>query len=221
MCVTRGRPNLLRRATRCFQRQSYARRELLIVYEDDDPATKSLVRQLEWEDSRVIGLCVPMRPHKISLGELRNIAVDHSSGDFVAQWDDDDWYSNHRLEVQWDAIAGSGRPACVLGRWTVFDTRSQLAYLSMWRTWEGSLLCRRSEMLERRYPDLPRAEDTPAVDALQRNGKLTMINRPDVYVYVFHNNNTWPAQHFSGFFQPDRRLADQRSKEIAQHLSEC
>ena len=43
LCVTRGRVALLGRAVGCFLEQTHAQRELLILFESDDAATRDYV----------------------------------------------------------------------------------------------------------------------------------------------------------------------------------
>src|SRR5436190_287881 len=105
LCVTRARVNLLGRAVRCFLEQSHARRELLIVFDADDAATRQYVGALA--DVRIRGIEVAASPRR-ALGSLRNLAVAEARGQYVCQWDDDDWYHPDRLAVQLSALRESG-----------------------------------------------------------------------------------------------------------------
>ena len=77
LCVTRGRVALLGRAVGCFLEQTHARRELLILFESDDAATRDYVASLA--DLRIRGIEVPVLP-KQTLGSLRNLAVAAARG---------------------------------------------------------------------------------------------------------------------------------------------
>ena len=189
--MTRGRPALLRRAVSCFQAQTHPRRELLIVWESDDRLTSEYLATLD--DPRIRTLQVPALP-KQSLGALRNLAVAEARGGIVAQWDDDDWYAPERLGEQLRALEHSGRPACVLIRWIIYDAITQQAYMSARRTWEGSLVARKGVMPD--YADLPRGEDTAAIAHLWSGEKLVGLDRPGLYIYTFHGANTWTRMHF-------------------------
>ena len=67
LCVTRGRVALLGRAVGCFLEQTHAQRELLILFESDDAATRDYVASLA--DLRIRGIEVPVLP-KQTLGSL-------------------------------------------------------------------------------------------------------------------------------------------------------
>ena len=91
--VTKQRLNVLPRAVAWFQRQSYPDRELIVVNDADD-GTKEYLAALR--DKRIVYI----RPEQACLGELRNVAVTHARGTYLAQWDDDDWYHPDRLALQ-------------------------------------------------------------------------------------------------------------------------
>lgn len=191
MCVTRRRVPLLGRAVACFRSQTHARRELVVVHDADDVATRDYVASLGDPSIRAVGAPAEPRPR---LGGLRNLAVASSRGEYVAQWDDDDWYSPDRLAAQLQAVRESRQPACVLWRWTLFDMATGQAYVSARRPWEGSLFIERAAIPA--YPDLPRFEDTPVIEQLAREGRVVGLDRPELYVYVYHGGNTWTRVHW-------------------------
>jgi glycosyltransferase involved in cell wall biosynthesis len=215
LTVTRRRVGLLARAVACFRSQTVESRELVIVYDGDDTETARYVEGLG--DPQIRGVKATKR-HR--LGWLRNIAVSGARGEFVAQWDDDDWSSPNRLQAQLRAIRNSGKDACALSRWTVYDTASERSYLSYVRPWEGSLVARRSA-LPNYDGSLSRAEDTPVVETLVERGQLVLLNRPDLYIYVHHGANTWEASHFQDLLARSRPLSDRHSKSVASRLAQC
>jgi hypothetical protein len=192
LCVTRARVTLLMRAVRCFLEQTYLPREMLIVFDSDDAATRQYIGTLA--DDRIRSVEVPESPRR-TLGSLRNLAISEARGQYICQWDDDDWYHPDRLTVQLSALRASGRPACVLSRWTCLDVESRRAYISPHRAWEGSILVERGQMVA--YPDLTRGEDTVAIEALAQRQQLHMLDRPELYVYTFHGSNTWDRSHWA------------------------
>jgi glycosyltransferase involved in cell wall biosynthesis/predicted O-methyltransferase YrrM len=93
-CVmpTRDRRRFVPQAIRCFLRQDYPDRELVIL--DDGPEP---VGELIPEDKRIRYLRLT---EPLSLGEKRNLGVERSRGEIIASWDDDDWYASDRLSAQ-------------------------------------------------------------------------------------------------------------------------
>ncbi len=197
LCVTRGRPRLLARAVHCFRAQTWTPRELLIVYESDDAATREALAAWHVEDIRAIE--VPAVP-KRTLGALRNIAVAEARGHYVAQWDDDDWHAPQRLAAQVDAAQRAGAAACVLARWLFWDAQAGEAYVSARRAWEGSLVARRDAMPD--YPDVTRGEDSEVVRSLAAQGLLAMLDEPTLYIYTVHAGNTWGRAHWEDKLRP-------------------
>jgi hypothetical protein len=93
-----------------------------------------------------------------------------------------------------DADLGGGGQGCILSRWVMYDEVSDTAYLSARRPWEGSLLAERSAMPP--YPDLPRGEDTVVVKQMIAERKLVALDKPEIFIYVFHGANTWEREHW-------------------------
>jgi glycosyltransferase involved in cell wall biosynthesis len=134
----------------------------------------------------------------MKLGALRNVSIRESHGDYIAQWDDDDWFSPLRLECQYETLIKSGKPACLLSRWTVYDAKTGRSYISNPRAWEGSLLCRKTAMVA--YPELPMGEDTPAIQQLLDACQVTLLERPELYIYAYHGRNVWDRRHWEDIF---------------------
>lgn len=191
LCVTRGRPSLLRRAIACFHAQSYRNKELIIVYESDDIETCQYLDTISFENIRKVEVSVAP---KVTLGRLRNISIQEALGEYIAQWDDDDWSDPDRLKSQMKSCLGNSYDACVLTRWVIYDEERRAAYVSSGRGWEGSIVCKKTSLPP--YPDLARGEDTPVLEQLFNEGKVIFLDNPELYVYVYHKNNTWDRTHW-------------------------
>jgi glycosyltransferase involved in cell wall biosynthesis len=207
---------MLKRAIACFAAQVYEPKELIIVYEEDDLFTAALIASdsPHWE-ANIRPIRVPALP-KISLGELRNIGISAACGEFISQWDDDDWYHVDRLAYQYDALIKNGRDGTVMMHWMLFDSVDQRAYISQSRTWEGSILCRKAVLQQKPYADQASGEDTPTVDYLASTGCMYLMeNEPRLYIYIYHGNNTWDREHWKEFFDMGVPLSDRDSTEIS------
>jgi UDP:flavonoid glycosyltransferase YjiC (YdhE family)/GT2 family glycosyltransferase len=190
LMVTHGRAHLALRAIHCFRTQTYPNRELIIV--DDDPDDR-LARALpDINDPRIVHIRLPDEGR--TLGDLRNVAVQHASGTFIAQWDDDDLSDPERLAIQMAAINTFHAEACMLQRHTLWWPERRRMAVSNRRAWEGSLLCARARLP--RYPDLPKGEDTPVVEQIVRTARVALLDAPQLYTYVFHGENTHTTAHW-------------------------
>jgi glycosyltransferase involved in cell wall biosynthesis len=218
VCLTRRKPALLSRAIDCFLQQTYLNKELLILYEDDDAATEEFVHESLPSESGIRLIRVPGHP-KTTLGELRNVAIRNARGEFVCQWDDDDWYHIRRLEEQYDKIVEEGGYGSIMTRWLVFDSLTMKAYISNKRLWEGSILCRKSVLQLKVYEDKELGEDTATIEYLERMDYLRFLNEtPGLYIYVYHGNNSWSYDHWSAIFRCSTELPAKDSEAIADIL---
>lgn len=185
LMVTRAkRVDMARRAIECYRQQTYKNRELVIVTDDTEPLVIA---------DGVRGVMVPTGG---TLGDLRNMSVARAQGEFIAQWDDDDWHHPDRLAMQLNHLRLREFDGCTLARWTIADARSNLVVHSGYRSrgWEGSLVARRWKVPA--YPALVRGEDTPVVDSM----KITMLDAPDLYVYNVHGGNAFLPEHYDRMF---------------------
>ncbi|MFI5323846.1 MAG: glycosyltransferase [Thermodesulfobacteriota bacterium] len=209
LCVTRGRTKLLERAMGSFTDQTYPHKEIVVVYESDDEETRNFLSVRN--DEGLIKVEAPSSP-RLTLGELRNLAVAGCGGEYFCQWDDDDWSHRNRISFQMDVIRESGMQASILMHWLIFDDTRKIAYVSARRPWEGSLICKKSLIGEGlRYEARDRGEDTPLVTELFRRSQVFPIIMPKLYIYVYHGNNIWTNEHWRRIFTDSKRLSDESS----------
>ena len=194
LCVTRGRAPLLSRAIKCFQSQSYEFKELIVICETDDMDTLDYLETVDAADIRYYA--VPDKP-KLSLGELRNLSIQRANGQFICQWDDDDWYHPDRLARQLEFALGQNKAASVLPRWLIHQHKSDKVFCSNIRLWEGSLLCRKSVLpASGAYDKKAQGEDSKLIETLFIEDQIAIEDSPDLYVYCINNHNTWNEAHF-------------------------
>jgi glycosyltransferase involved in cell wall biosynthesis len=219
ICVTRKKPALLKRAIECFLAQSYPNKEMIILYEDDDDATEELLGQGFPPETGIRLLRVAAYP-KMTLGELRNVAIKIARGEFVCQWDDDDWFHSCRLERQYVKLFSEGRHGSILTQWLVFDHTTTTAYISNVRLWEGSILCRKSVLQQKAYEDKPLGEDTATIEYLASRDSLYFLEEvPGLYIYVYHGGNSWDYEHWKDIFLSSTAMSVEDSRIIADILA--
>ncbi|MGB2692791.1 MAG: glycosyltransferase family A protein [Thermodesulfobacteriota bacterium] len=212
LCVTRERTHLLHRAIRSFRDQTYTHKELVIIYESDDSVTGEYLKGIT--DNNIYKIEVPALPRH-TLGQLRNLAVSKSRGEYFCQWDDDDFSHNERLSFQMNVLQQSSMPACVMVHWLIFDEFSGQAYVSNMRAWEGSIMCRKSLVGDEiQYEDQNKGEDTPLISKLFSKNLVCPIVMPKLYVYVYHGDNVWTEEHWDKIFKASRKLSAESSQLI-------
>jgi glycosyltransferase involved in cell wall biosynthesis len=100
-----GRPDMVRRAIRSFQAQTYQNRRLLIFDSGKNPPTLEFDPLVNWVDAS----CFRGDP----IGTLRNRANALVTADIICHWDSDDWSHPERISelVPW-LISGTGIVKC-------------------------------------------------------------------------------------------------------------
>lgn len=183
------------------------------MYEDNDDEICQFAESIS--DEQIIVIKIPSSP-KRSLGELRNISIENSNGDYFCQWDADDWHHNQRLEIQMGYILSMHKPVCMLTYWIIFDTLTKKAYLSRKRLWEGSILCKKSVMAKENvaYPYMAKKEDFYFVEKLLNSNVIYPVHLPHLYIYVYHGDNTWDYNHFKLNFKSGKELSAATSSII-------
>jgi glycosyltransferase involved in cell wall biosynthesis len=216
LCVTHKKPRLLTRAIACFLSQSYPFKQLVIVYENTDLETELYVKELYLTDNIKL-VKADSASVKKTLGELRNMAVREADGEYVCQWDDDDWYHSDRIFYQLQALQKSGKPASILNRWLIFNEVENKVYYSHQRLWEGSIMCRKDIFKLRSYLAVSKGEDTAIIDFLNDNDYLEPLDAPYLYVYIYHSRNTWTIEHFKEIFDSSTEMPKSFSR-IMRHV---
>jgi len=191
--VTSGRLEFLRQAIRYFQRQNFHSKELVII--DDGP--EDLSAEFGGRFIRYHHLDSPA-----SIGAKRNIGCERARGEFIVQWDDDDWYSEHRLAYQLAPLLHGDADISALRVEAFFD-------LTSWCFWrcspevhsrmfvedvQGGTLTFRRELWQRglRYPDASLAEDADFLKLALRSGaRLERMESNGNYIYLRHGSNAW------------------------------
>lgn len=194
LMVTANRRNLARRAIQCFLNQTYSNKELVII-DDGKEDYRPVLEEVPEEQVKYVKL---KKEPDFVLGKLRNRSLEEASGDYLIQWDDDDWYHPNRIQIQAD-ILNQGHDACCLSSALMhLDTEEFMdhPYVGVLPDGiPGSIMHRRNDTI--RYPETRRAEDTVY---LQEFMKLRYHKLDDSYNYLFlrayHGDNTWEQTHF-------------------------
>lgn len=209
LCHTKNNKSLLERAIRCFKAQTYPKKDLLVIFEEDNLVAPDVLSAIN--DESISSLRIPTNP-KLTLGEMRNIGVQQCKGDFFCVWDDDDWFHCQRLEHQMNSILLSHKPATMLSFFLMFDTHENQAYLSRIRLYEASLLCNKAVFKDDiMYAPLSKGEDTHLADKLASGNLVFPHVMPQLYVYTYHGSNTWDRGHFEFLFKYAQKLSEESS----------
>jgi glycosyltransferase involved in cell wall biosynthesis len=194
LMVTANRERFFKRSLLSYRRQTYPHKELIII-DDGDQDLGPLLKDLPAEEVKY--LRIEKKPGNV-LGYLRNRSLDNASGDFITQWDDDDWYHPDRLRIQVETLLQGYDACCLSNALMHIDVESFFhhPYIGFFKKGTpGSIMHRRDPSI--RYPEIRRSED----DVYLRTwAKKRYIKLPASYAYLFircfHGANTWDMKHF-------------------------
>lgn len=201
-----GRQQMVERAVRCFQSQSYSERQLLIL---DNGAEPLRIVQGDGIYSE--------RTEPSSIGSLRNEAAYYAGSgcldcDIIAHFDSDDWSHPERLTEQVKLLEESGKQAVGYRACLFFDTSQQSDYGhglaehececedclgAAWfyshpspRYCIGSSLMYWRETWERKpFPDTSYGEDTAWLRNIDSQGE-PIFNADPRMICAIHGGNT-------------------------------
>lgn len=194
LMVTANRKHLMRRSILCFNKQRYANKELVIV-DDGEQNLEEVLTLLPASELKYIKL---KKDPQNTLGKLRNRSLDEAGGDFIIQWDDDDWYHPDRISIQAETLNEGYDACCLSGALMHLDEEPYMQHPYVGYLPDGipgSIMHRADADI--RYPHTRRAEDTVF---LKQWMEKRYIQLPDSYSYLFircyHGSNTWEKEHF-------------------------
>lgn len=210
--VTRGDLKKVFNSIQLFTRQKWERKELIIVAETNEGPIEEILC------TKKIKYKVVTAPNKGSegpllLGDLRNIGIAASSGDFICTWDDDDLYHPARISVMMSVIRRTGADAAILSQLLMYWYAKKKLSLSRQTIWENSIVMKRSSAII--YPSLAKSSDNLMVQQLLLSRNVVLVEAPYLYVYCVTGQNTWEADHFQYLFdRAELHFDEEKALEI-------
>jgi len=217
LCLTNKRPRFLKRAIECFLSQTYSNKELIVMIRDNDRESKEVI---EAAASPEIHCFEYSAEENLPLGDVRNLSIEKSAGEYFCQWDDDDWYHERRVEDQVMMALNTQKPSCVLSQILVFNSVSKQAFMSGITIWPQTILCKKNVINSNiSYPGLNKNEDTLLLDKLLKNNHIFPFVSPTLYLYNYHGNNTYNFAHFNSLFSSSQQLSTHVSRLFTSIMS--
>jgi hypothetical protein len=215
LMVTRGNIALMRYSLACYQRQTYANRELVVVAEPE--AGEKVRAFIALQES--LNVTVFVAPAGLTLGDHRNLAAARARGAILVTWDDDDLSDPRRLDTAVQVLRQTGAAAAFLARLLVWWPQRKVAAISSRRLWEQSIAAWRS--YQPIYASLPSSEDTVAINRLISTHHVAQVDCPFLYVYAVTGLNVSNAPHFEGVLSTAECIFEgDQFDELNEHLSD-
>lgn len=203
----RERYPLARVSVECFLQQSWSNKELVIINHGLEKVCKTV-------DPRIKEIMVT-KPPGTTLGDLRNMSIDASSGEWCMTWDDDDWHHPTRMENQMKCKQDGHLTTYI---WQVRCALTNLCafYDKMPTGQQMSVLYQRS--IPVRYESLEVREDTQFLSwfgqrVVKIDNHVANIGcDPMQYIRFYHGRNIWDFGHMmhgsDGQYKPKPRHLD-------------
>ena len=214
---TPDRYPLAKRAVAAWLEQRYEGPRNLIIL-NDHPTTPLYTNKLDVPPG-VTELRVSGRR---SLGELRNMGINHAKHDYIVQWDDDDFSHPNRLTYQ---VLKTEPGHASIFKWEIncnlIDGHAFANNGNSIRCkgFPGTMLWPRETPA--RFPHKGKAEDTEFVLLLKKRGIAVDIlnNDPWMYFRCYHGFNTWSEKHVMKPKPGSRDLNAEEKSYVAELLS--
>jgi glycosyltransferase involved in cell wall biosynthesis len=194
---THGRAEFLAHSRRWVQGQTYPNIEWLILDDSPEPSPQFAAEA----DPRIRYAHLERR---LTIGEKRNRLIAASRGEYVAHFDDDDYYAPHFLELMIASLEAERADFANLSSWFLFDLRHDLfGFWDLRRVTGLHYLCHADT--------LKLAHFTADNNATLKNNHLA-YGFTYVYRRRFWETNPFPAvnwgedAHFVGAARPMHRL---------------
>ena len=182
MPTTPDRLGMARNAIRCFQRQTWKNKEMVIISEGPVwlSQQQSQIREVK---------CRP----GLSNAAKRNIGDGIAQGDYIIRWDDDDISHPDRISTQMQAVTGTGAIASTLSRRIHWLMDKDIAWIAE-VDGPGLLLYQREG---KRYEETITGggSDSQFYGEHYRHLSASIDNWPGLYIRVYHGKNISSRQH--------------------------
>lgn len=195
------RPHSMEQVLANYLRQTYGRRELIIVLNGEGmDLGEWQARVAAYPDIRVFQLDA-----HLTLGDCLNFAVDQARYDYLARFDDDDYYAPHYLAASMSAF--SQTHAGVVGKCSIyvyFESRNLLAIAipdgdnRYSQGVAGATMVVRKSVFDRvRFPSRNQGEDNGFMEECVRQGIPIYSTDRFNYVYIRRSDresHTWQVE---------------------------
>lgn len=196
---TYNRRSFVPQALRCFLRQDYAHRELIVVDDGSDPVADCIPNH---PDIRYLRL-----DQKLTIGAKRNFACLQARGDVICHWDDDDWYPSWRIRTQVRTLVDRSADLCGSSRIFYYDAGNNRAweyrYSAPGAAWvAGSTLAYRKDCWEQhKFTDVQVGEDSRFVWSAAKKVVADLADST-LCVAMLHAGNTSRKEPSGTFWHP-------------------
>jgi hypothetical protein len=199
----------------CFDAQRWEDKELVII-ETYETSPSAFLQQKAREDDRLVHVCIQRSTGMdFSVGLKRNMALHMASGQYVANFDDDDIYAANYLSTMVGEMQAKGLAALTLSGWYNFIAPRNVVTYSDPTSWDEddedldnilygfgfSYVHERAVSLDYPYPDVVFAEDAPFFLKLREvlgYDKVALLeDTKGICIHIVHRANSTGVDCFA------------------------
>ena len=197
VCYDEDRLPNLNNALECFDAQTHQNKELIVVCNGSKEHYNAVEEAL---DGFYFDYKVEYRDKKkmkLSLGDIRNIAVILSTGDVIVPWDDDDLNHPHRLKIQYHYMNASNADVCFLSdHLHYFYEKNELFWVNWGYEVPNTMMCKKSCFDNIKYPSLNIHEDSKVASRIRKQYKSCVLEeRGYLFTYCFNGTGAFGYNH--------------------------
>lgn len=174
-------------AIQCFLRQTYPNKELIIVARQTDPILEATIASFPNVYIYYPSLSSSMQ----TLDELQQLALEHTSGEYICQWQDDHLAHPLRLECQMTALQSLKAEVCFCVRLLLHVPQSKAFAISGYKAWENSLLGLKEKVMT--YPGQYLGRESSLAVRLLHKCRVALLDRPHIYTAVVQDLKNYPV----------------------------
>lgn len=210
-----NRIRMAQRSIQQFLQQTYSHKHLIII--NHHPSL--CVLDVSSTSNNVTEVRIEKEKHKLTLGDLRNIALQLVPvGAYWFTWDDDDWRDPDLLQELHKVADAKNLDAVLFSNRYDVDSTTNEVWQTILKIGFVTMLCRRDDRIL--YDSKDSMEDVNLRKNMKNIGFKTMVidNNPMWYIRVIHTNNT---SHFvnAGRKAPPKKIELQTGVWFEQPVS--
>ena len=192
MCTCAGREKLARHAVLQFREQTHEDKELVIINQGSNWITK------KGEEN----ITEVMVRDDLTNGAMRNIGDSIARGQYIVRWDDDDIFTERRIEMQLNAIKETGYPASSFSNYTVYIHEDNIVFDYCAEGPCVGLLMYKNEGKEY-LEDIETGSDSIFASNYQQL-VVVIDNNPSEYIRAYHGNNLHSKHKICGMYSGNK-----------------
>lgn len=210
ICPTADRHSYLPLALRCFQRQTYADKELIIVdngLESVEPLLETLLgKEANGPELHYYRLD-PKQYGKLTHGQMMNECCERARGEIICAWDDDDWSHPDRIALQVAALNENGKSLTGYHEILYYEIATGSTFKYKYNG-HGDYACGSSQMFTRdlwnecKFPNKAVGADNDLSTYARQHNQLVSTTGIDKLVARTHESNTSTPRLGTQWFPP-------------------